>query len=193
MANNITQIDKKINNIMVGFILLFYYFFPAGAPYDEAILPGALGSGGGNAEGGLYLGGSGGGIINITTNLLSAGYGSQISANGEDGDSSSSYIYPNAAGGGSGGTINIIVNQLELNYAALIGADGGNGGEEKRDGYGGGAGAGGRVWINVTTPTPFVSYDLVRAYGGVTYCGNYGKPLSRFFLFSFSSLFLLYL
>ena len=100
-----------------------------------------------------YAGGNGGGIIIvIASNIIGNGY--KISANGQDGRSTS---YDGASGGGAGGTI--IMNVTGSYSGTLsIEANGGDGGNEDDDNsfgrcYGaGGGGSGGVIYFNSSIP-----------------------------------------
>jgi len=116
-----------------------------------------LGGGGGaghaNSTVQSYAGGNGGGIIIvIAKNVI--GSGIKISANGQNGRSTS---YDGASGGGAGGTI--IMNVTNSYTGTLtIQANGGNGGNEDDDNsagrcYGaGGGGSGGSIYFNGALP-----------------------------------------
>jgi len=100
-----------------------------------------------------FAGGNGGGIIIvIAKNIIGNGY--KISANGQNGRSTS---YDGASGGGAGGTI--IMHVINGYTGALtIQANGGNGGNEDDDlsagrCYGaGGGGSGGVIYFNGSVP-----------------------------------------
>ena len=114
---------------------------------------GGGGAGHANSTVQTYAGGNGGGIIIvIAKNLIGNGY--KISANGQNGRSTS---YDGASGGGAGGTI--IMNVTNSYSGALtVQANGGNGGNEDDDNssgrcYGaGGGGSGGAIYFNGSLP-----------------------------------------
>ena len=126
----------------------------------KIFLGGGGGAGHANSTVQPYAGGNGGGIIIvIAKNIIGNGY--KISANGQNGRSTS---YDGASGGGAGGTI--IMNVTNSYTGALtIQANGGNGGNEDDDNsagrcYGaGGGGSGGAIYFNGSLPaiTSFVT------------------------------------
>jgi Secretion system C-terminal sorting domain len=122
-----------------------------------------------------YAGGNGGGIIIvIAKNIIGNGY--KISANGENGRSTS---YDGASGGGAGGTIIMKVTN-SYTGALTIQANGGNGGNEDDDNsagrcYGaGGGGSGGTIYFNGTLPaiTSSVSGGTAGINIDVNSCGT---------------------
>jgi hypothetical protein len=122
-----------------------------------------------------YAGGNGGGIIIvITKNIIGNGY--KISANGENGRSTS---YDGASGGGAGGTIIMKVTN-SYTGALTIQANGGNGGNEDDDNsagrcYGaGGGGSGGAIYFNGSLPaiTSSVSGGIAGVNIDVNSCGT---------------------
>ena len=129
------------------------------------IFPGG-GGGAGHANSTVqaYAGGNGGGIIIVIANNI-IGNGHEISANGQDGSSTS---YDGASGGGAGGTI--IMNVTNYTGALKIQAVGGKGGNEDDDNssgrcYGaGGGGSGGAIYFNGTTPSVTI-YDTAGIAG----------------------------
>ena len=96
-----------------------------------------LGSGGGNSSSGI--GGTGGGLITITTENFTRVDGT-ISASGLAGSGKS--------GGGSGG--GIVVKTQDLTGSGAFSVSGGSGGET-----GGGGGGGGRITVFVFAPSKF--------------------------------------
>lgn len=119
------------------------------------------GGGAGHANGTVqpFGGGHGGGIIIVLAKNV-IGNGHKISANGQNGRSTS---YDGASGGGAGGTI--IMNVTGLYTGSLnIQANGGNGGNEDDDNslnrcYGaGGGGSGGALYFNGSVPGVTTSY-----------------------------------
>ena len=113
-----------------------------------------------------YAGGNGGGIIIvIAKNIIGNGY--KISANGQNGRSTS---YDGASGGGAGGTV---IMNVTNSYSGLltVQANGGNGGNEDDDNssgrcYGaGGGGSGGAIYFN--TATPGVTTSLTGGTAGI--------------------------
>ena len=119
----------------------------------KIFLGGGGGAGHANSTTQPYAGGNGGGIIIvIAKNIIGNGY--KISANGQNGRSTS---YDGASGGGAGGTI--IMNVTNSYTGALtVEANGGNGGNEDDDNsvgrcYGaGGGGSGGTIYFNASLP-----------------------------------------
>src|SRR3989339_744425 len=107
-----------------------------GTTYDSSTIPALLGSGGGGGSG--PAGGYGGGKIIFTVSGTLTVNGN-ISANGQDGPTTSS----NGGGGGSGGSVYISTSSII--GSAAISANGGNGGEGSQ--YAGGGGGGGRVAV----------------------------------------------
>ncbi len=119
----------------------------------KIFLGGGGGAGHANSTIQTYAGGNGGGIIIVIANNV-YGNGHKISANGQNGRSTS---YDGASGGGAGGTI--IMNVTNSYSGALsIQAVGGNGGNEDDDNssgrcYGaGGGGSGGVIYFNGSIP-----------------------------------------
>jgi hypothetical protein len=114
---------------------------------------GGGGAGHANSTTQPYAAGNGGGIIVvIAKNIIGNGY--KISANGQNGRSTS---YDGASGGGAGGTI--IMNIINSYSGILtVQANGGNGGNEDDDNsagrcYGaGGGGSGGVIYFNGSLP-----------------------------------------
>lgn len=125
----------------------------------KIFLGGGGGAGHANNTTQSYAGGNGGGIIIvIAKNIIGNGY--KISANGQDGKSTS---YDGASGGGAGGSI--IMNITNTYSGSLtIEANGGNGGNEDDDNssgrcYGaGGGGSGGVIYFNGSFPGVSTSY-----------------------------------
>ena len=119
----------------------------------KIFLGGGGGAGHANSTVQTYAGGNGGGIIIvIAKNIIGNGY--KISANGQNGKSTT---YDGASGGGAGGTI--IMNVTNGYSGTLtIQANGGNGGNEDDDNsagrcYGaGGGGSGGAIYFNGSLP-----------------------------------------
>lgn len=120
------------------------------------------GGGAGHANGTVqpFGGGNGGGIIIVLAKNI-IGNGQTISANGQNGRSTS---YDGAAGGGAGGTI--IMNITGTYSGTLnIQANGGNGGNEDDDNslnrcYGaGGGGSGGVIYFNGSIPAVSRSFS----------------------------------
>jgi hypothetical protein len=119
----------------------------------KIFLGGGGGAGHANSTVQLYAGGNGGGIIIVIANNI-IGNGFKISANGQDGRSTS---YDGASGGGAGGTI---IMDVANSYSGTltIQANGGNGGNEDDDNslgrcYGaGGGGSGGVIYFNGSLP-----------------------------------------
>lgn len=119
----------------------------------KIFLGGGGGAGHANSTVQTYAGGNGGGIIIvITKNII--GNSNKISANGQNGKSTS---YDGASGGGAGGTI--IMNVTGSYSGSLtVQANGGNGGNEDDDlsvgrCYGaGGGGSGGVIHFNGSMP-----------------------------------------
>ena len=119
----------------------------------KIFLGGGGGAGHANSTNQTYAGGNGGGIIIVLANNI-IGNGHKISANGQNGRSTS---YDGASGGGAGGTI--IMNVTNTYSGTLtIQAIGGNGGNEDDDNssgrcYGaGGGGSGGAIYFNGSLP-----------------------------------------
>lgn len=119
----------------------------------KIFLGGGGGAGHANSTVQTYAGGNGGGIIIVLANTV-YGNGYKISANGQNGRSTT---YDGASGGGAGGTI--IMNVTNIYSGVLtIQAVGGNGGNEDDDNslgrcYGaGGGGSGGVIYFNGSTP-----------------------------------------
>lgn len=125
----------------------------------KIFMGGGGGAGHANSTVRTYAGGNGGGIIIvIAKNIIGNGY--TISANGQDGNSTS---YDGASGGGAGGTI--IMNVTNSYTGSLtIEANGGDGGNEDDDNssgrcYGaGGGGSGGAIYFNSSIPAITTSY-----------------------------------
>ncbi len=119
----------------------------------KIFLGGGGGAGHANSTNQAYAGGNGGGIIIVLAkNVIGNGY--KISANGQNGKSTT---YDGASGGGAGGTI--IMNVTNGYSGTLtIQATGGNGGNEDDDNssgrcYGaGGGGSGGAIYFNGSLP-----------------------------------------
>src|SRR3989339_322879 len=107
-----------------------------GTTYDSSTIPALLGSGGGGGSG--PAGGYGGGKIILTVSGTLTVNGN-ISANGQDGPTTST----NGGGGGSGGSVYISTSSII--GSAAISANGGNGGAGSS--YAGGGGGGGRVAV----------------------------------------------
>ena len=130
---------------------------------DRIFLGGGGGAGHANGTVQPFGGGNGGGIIIVLAkNIIGNGY--TISANGQNGRSTS---YDGAAGGGAGGTI--IMNISGTYSGSLnIQANGGNGGNEDDDNslnrcYGaGGGGSGGVIYFNGSPP------PVARSFAGGT-------------------------
>lgn len=119
----------------------------------KIFLGGGGGAGHANSTVQPYAGGNGGGIIIVIANNI-IGNGYKITANGQNGRSTS---YDGASGGGAGGTI--IMNVANTYSGTLtIQSNGGNGGNEDDDNsagrcYGaGGGGSGGVIYFNGSLP-----------------------------------------
>ena len=119
----------------------------------KIFLGGGGGAGHANSTTQPYAGGNGGGIIIVIANNI-IGNGYKISANGQNGRSTT---YDGASGGGAGGTIMMNVTN-SYSGALTIEANGGNGGNEDDDNsagrcYGaGGGGSGGAIYFNGSLP-----------------------------------------
>ncbi|HET6766402.1 MAG TPA: T9SS type A sorting domain-containing protein [Chitinophagaceae bacterium] len=119
----------------------------------KIFLGGGGGAGHANSTVQPYAGGNGGGIIIVIANNI-IGNGYKISANGQNGRSTT---YDGASGGGAGGTI---IMDVANTYSGTltIQANGGNGGNEDDDNslgrcYGaGGGGSGGVIYFNGSLP-----------------------------------------
>lgn len=119
----------------------------------KIFLGGGGGAGHANSTVQPYAGGNGGGIIIVIANNI-IGNGYKISANGQNGRSTT---YDGASGGGAGGTI---IMDVANTYSGTltIQANGGNGGNEDDDNsagrcYGaGGGGSGGVIYFNGSSP-----------------------------------------
>ena len=119
----------------------------------KIFLGGGGGAGHANSTVQPYAGGNGGGIIIVIANNI-IGNGHKISANGQNGRSTS---YDGASGGGAGGTI---IMHIANTYSGTltIQSNGGNGGNEDDDNslgrcYGaGGGGSGGAIYFNGSLP-----------------------------------------
>lgn len=119
----------------------------------KVFLGGGGGAGHANSTVQPYAGGNGGGIIIVIANNI-IGNGYKISANGQNGRSTT---YDGASGGGAGGTI---IMDVANTYAGTltIQSNGGNGGNEDDDNsagrcYGaGGGGSGGVIYLNGSLP-----------------------------------------
>lgn len=141
----------------------------------KIFLGGGGGAGHANSTVQTYAGGNGGGIIFvIAKNIIGNGY--KISANGQNGKSTS---YDGASGGGAGGTI--IMNITNSYTGTLtIQANGGNGGNEDDDNsagrcYGaGGGGSGGAIYFNGSLPaiTSFVTGGIAGTNIDPNSCGT---------------------
>ncbi len=134
-----------------------------GTTYDSIATPSSAGSGGGGYYG-YSIGGSGGGLIQMTVSGNLPGYGSPsgrlqvdgtLSANGGNGSGT-------GGGGGSGGSLNLSCTTLA--GSGTIAANGGNG----ADAIGGGGG-GGMIAVNFTSNW---FAGTISAYGGGG--ANYG-------------------
>lgn len=118
----------------------------------KLFLGGGGGAGHANSTVRSYAGGNGGGIIIVFANTI-VGNGKEISANGQNGMSTS---YDGASGGGAGGTI--MMNVVTYSGSLSINANGGNGGNEDDDNssgrcYGaGGGGSGGVIYFDGAVP-----------------------------------------
>ena len=132
----------------------------------KLFLGGGGGAGHANSTDQLYAGGNGGGIIIVlASNVI--GNGHKISANGQNGKSTT---YDGASGGGAGGTI--IMNVTNTYSGSLtVQATGGNGGNEDDDNssgrcYGaGGGGSGGAIYFN--GPLPSISSSVSGGTAGI--------------------------
>lgn len=119
----------------------------------KIFLGGGGGAGHANSTVQPYAGGNGGGIIIVIANNI-IGNGFKISANGQNGRSTT---YDGASGGGAGGTIILDVAN-SYSGTLTIQANGGNGGNEDDDNslgrcYGaGGGGSGGVIYFNGSLP-----------------------------------------
>ncbi len=119
----------------------------------KIFLGGGGGAGHANSTVQPYAGGNGGGIIIVIANNI-IGNGNKITANGQNGRSTS---YDGASGGGAGGTV---IMDVANSYSGIltIQANGGNGGNEDDDNsagrcYGaGGGGSGGAIYFNGSLP-----------------------------------------
>ena len=132
----------------------------------KIFLGGGGGAGHANSTLQTYGGGNGGGIIIvIAKNII--GNGKKISANGQNGKSTS---YDGASGGGAGGTI---IMNITNSYSGIltIEANGGNGGNEDDDNssgrcYGaGGGGSGGAIYFN--GPLPAITSNVTGGTAGI--------------------------
>ena len=121
-----------------------------GVPYDYALTPNLLGSGGGGTS--AYPGGSGGGSLQFNVNGTLKLDG-RISADGLPSSAG-------GAGGGSGG--GLFLNANEIRGAGVISANGGDG-----DLPNGGGGAGGRIAVRYANTNLFTG--SITARGGKGY------------------------
>jgi len=133
----------------------------------KIFLGGGGGAGHANSTVQSYAGGNGGGIIFVlATTIIGNGY--KISANGQNGRSTT---YDGASGGGAGGTI--IINATTYTGSLAIQANGGNGGNEDDDNssgrcYGaGGGGSGGVIYFNGAVPGGGVSTSISGGTAGI--------------------------
>ena len=130
-----------------------------GVPYDSFVYPQLCGSGGGGGNSRISLsGGEGGGVLHITSTVITVD--GRLSADGIAGDGS-------GGGGGAGGSI-VVVTEL-LNGTGIISTQGGDGTFNARA-YGGG-GSGGRISLRIKNDTTF-SGQIV-ADGGVSVLSSY--------------------
>ena len=133
----------------------------------KIFLGGGGGAGHANSTVQTYAGGNGGGIIFVMASTV-VGNGYKISANGQNGRSTS---YDGASGGGGGGTI--IMNATTYTGSLIIQANGGNGGNEDDDNssgrcYGaGGGGSGGVIYFNGAVPGGSVSTSISGGTAGI--------------------------
>lgn len=141
----------------------------------KIFLGGGGGAGHANSTNQAYAGGNGGGIIIVIANNV-IGNGYKISANGQNGKSTT---YDGASGGGAGGTI--IMDVTNTYWGTLtIQAVGGNGGNEDDDNssgrcYGaGGGGSGGAIYFNGSLPaiTSSVSGGIAGINIDILSCGT---------------------
>jgi hypothetical protein len=142
----------------------------------KLFLGGGGGAGHANSTVQPYAGGNGGGIIFVIATTV-VGNGHRISANGQNGRSTS---YDGASGGGAGGTI--IMNATNYTGSLTIQANGGNGGNEDDDNSSGrcfgagGGGSGGVIYFNGAVPGGGVSTSLSGGTAGVNFsslsCGT---------------------
>jgi hypothetical protein len=126
----------------------------------KIFLGGGGGAGHANNTVQTYAGGNGGGIVIVLAkNIFGNGY--KISANGQNGRSTS---YDGASGGGAGGSIIMNITNTYLG-SLTVEANGGNGGNEDDDNssgrcYGaGGGGSGGVIYFNGAIPGITTSYS----------------------------------
>ncbi|MDP2631295.1 MAG: hypothetical protein Q8P30_00825, partial [Candidatus Uhrbacteria bacterium] len=132
-----------------------------GVTYGAGLAPTWFGSSGGSAWLTQAVGGSGGGVIKITTsgNITNNGV---ISVDGGNGGS----VDPDrAGGGGSGGSLHILVSGT-MDGTGSFSADGGNGADGATANYDGGGGGGGRIHIEHNGGTFSFSTSSVTATGG---------------------------
>ena len=131
-------------------------------PYGSLTNPVDYGSGGGRNTHYSYLGGSGGGIIDINVSGTMTVDGTIHS----DGDNSQYY-----GGGGSGGSIKIVADAFAGSSTGLITANGGDK-YSTSSSYRGGGGGGGRIAVFCTTKSYSGQFSTSGGYG-YNHSGNY--------------------
>lgn len=135
-----------------------------------------MGSGGGNALDSsaqlLRVGGSGGGVVSVTANVVKITRGGSLDARGADGDSIQWDDW--GSGGGSGGTVAVVANEFQ--YLLGGGTLDARGGHSTVDnslvGSKAGSGGGGRIYVISQTPVP-LNVDML-VDGGHSFCGKGG-------------------
>lgn len=159
----------------------------SGVALDSYITPKRIfmGGGGGSGEGNNKFaggGGNGGGIILINANTIEttgSGSGVRISANGEDGYSTTSAGNDGAGGAGAGGSIVLFVDAFNVsaNKTLTIAADGGTGGSVTHNHAHGAGGGGGLGSIIFTIPKPTsVTIENIAGTGGSEKSGAQPDP-----------------
>lgn len=157
-----------------------YTSVKGGSPYNNVNLktPQELGSG--TLPDGNAVGAAGGGYVRLDiANTLTVN--GTIRADGQTGDL---YSYSQISGGGSGGSIYITTGTI-AGGGATISASGGSGAVYSSSYYSN-AGAGGRIAMIYDTDSYYegirtlISYERLRAFGGMNYDDNAGAAGSIF-------------